>query len=100
MSEELKTCPFCGGEATLCENLDYAYVYCRDCGCQTDESHVSAKEAIAAWNQRAERTCKAIPGRMKYGTRVPMCSECGYSIGDRRYNYCPNCGARVERDDV
>ena len=33
--------------------------------------------------------------KKKYGNRVPLCECCGYSIGDKRYNYCPNCGAKV-----
>lgn len=33
--------------------------------------------------------------KTKYGTKVPLCECCGYSIGDKRYNFCPNCGARV-----
>lgn len=33
--------------------------------------------------------------KTKYGRKVPLCEQCGYAIGDRRYNYCPNCGAKV-----
>jgi hypothetical protein len=36
--------------------------------------------------------------KTKYGRRVPLCECCGYAIGDPRYNYCPNCGARIEVD--
>ena len=25
-----------------------------------------------------------------------ICSECGEHIGPRRWNYCPNCGRRIE----
>lgn len=42
-----------------------------------------------------ERTCHKVPGRMKYGRRMPKCSECGQSLGDGRWSYCPSCGARV-----
>lgn len=42
-----------------------------------------------------ERTCRKVPGRMKYGRRMPKCSECGQSLGDERWVYCPSCGARV-----
>ncbi len=24
------------------------------------------------------------------------CSECGYKFGDTEYNYCPNCGAKMD----
>lgn len=42
------------------------------------------------------KTCRKIPGRMKYGRRMPACSECGYSLGDPRWFYCPKCGGRIE----
>lgn len=41
------------------------------------------------------KTCRKIPGRMKYGRRMPACSECGYSLGDSRWNFCPKCGCEV-----
>lgn len=28
-----------------------------------------------------------------------QCSECGDIIGDVNYNYCPNCGARMDGDE-
>ena len=43
-----------------------------------------------------ERTCRKVPGRMRYGERKPKCSECGYSLGDPRWFYCPKCGGRIE----
>ena len=33
--------------------------------------------------------------KTKYGSRVPLCEVCGYSIGDMRWNYCPKCGAKI-----
>ena len=47
-----------------------------------------------------ERTCRKVPGRMKYGRRMPACSECGYSLGDDRWYFCPKCGAKVTGLDV
>ena len=41
------------------------------------------------------RTCRKVPGRMKYGDKKPACSECGYSLGDSRWNFCPKCGCEV-----
>lgn len=41
------------------------------------------------------RTCRKVPGKMKYGRRMPACGECGYSLGDDRWNFCPNCGCEV-----
>ena len=57
--QELKRCPFCGGEA----DVDTCYsnngffatktykVFCQDCLCQTDEEYIKDK-AIEAWNKR------------------------------------------------
>ena len=28
-----------------------------------------------------------------------ICSECGEHIGPRRWNFCPNCGRRIEVDE-
>ncbi|WP_165170651.1 Lar family restriction alleviation protein [Adlercreutzia sp. ZJ242] len=107
----LESCPFCGGEARLLEaapedneHLPFRHftVYCR--GCKTMIGTVmhnqtdffdTPQEAISAWNRRAERTCRKVPGRMKYGERRPKCSECGYSLGDERWAYCPKCGSKV-----
>lgn len=47
-----------------------------------------------------ERTCRKVPGRMKYGRRMPKCSECGQSLGDEQWVYCPSCGARVIKEDA
>lgn len=65
---ELKTCPFCGGEAQLVfeeGSFDWAsdlnYVKCTKCGARgavwhsnlVDES-VKAQQAIKSWNNRIE----------------------------------------------
>lgn len=61
MSEELKLCPFCGGEAKLfagrcAEDAEQAFVRCKNCLVQTDileDAYAPSREAIAAWNTRA-----------------------------------------------
>lgn len=103
--QELKPCPFCGGDADEYEG-DYGNgIYCMMCGAMVGEpihleyrttKRVSIDEAIDAWNTRAERTCR----REKHGTKMDgspklRCSLCGYGIGDKRWSYCPNCGAKV-----
>ena len=60
-----------------------------------DCRRVLERHMAERWNRRAERACRKVPGRMKYGRRVPKCSECGQSLGDERWAYCPHCGARV-----
>lgn len=57
MKEELKPCPFCGGEAVLVDSgtdiLIRCYcISCRNCRCNSDWLK-TRKEAIGAWNRRA-----------------------------------------------
>lgn len=61
-----------------------------------DEGVSHMRDVITeSWNTRAERTCRKVPGKMRYGDRKPKCSECGYGLGDPRWTYCPSCGAKV-----
>jgi Lar family restriction alleviation protein len=55
--EMLKACPFCGGEAEHCSNLEWSqggpmhWVLCKDChACPGDRK--TKAEAITAWNTR------------------------------------------------
>lgn len=48
---------------------------------------------IQFWPERT--TTRHGKFKTKYGNRVPLCECCGYSIGDKRYNFCPKCGAKV-----
>ena len=60
--EELRKCPFCGGEADISQSLvsgyglsgrNYNYeVFCVECGCRTRFFYDSEFEAIVAWNRR------------------------------------------------
>lgn len=110
----LLPCPWCGGKAqVMCMDLDSIdegwKVYGVWC---VDDLHAeehggyqhghfidnfgSEAEAIEAWNSRAERTTtRNGKYKTKYGRKVPLCECCGYAIGDSRYNYCPNCGAKA-----
>lgn len=60
MKSILKPCPFCGGEAELHCDLDIYAVICSKCGAwgaTVDDWHEgdnAAKDAIAAWNRRAQ----------------------------------------------
>lgn len=122
MSEELKPCPFCGGEADvhyfahddsectiMCSNPNCrASVSARSCGSMT----TAYNRARKLWNRRAERTCRMIeclsedtctvhqelPGGGLAGTRYGyrQCSECGAFVFDcPTVRYCPSCGAKV-----
>ena len=87
---KLKPCPFCGGEASkvwipYIGGGGYGNVIeCDDCWAKTGY-YATEAEAIAAWNTRAERTCRNERGR---------CSACDAIMYDAP-NYCPRCGARV-----
>lgn len=54
-SNELKPCPFCGGEAHTYRN-NFWWVACERAnhGCVTMGAFLSEEEAVAAWNGRAE----------------------------------------------
>ena len=113
MSDELKPCPFCGGEAMIEQTQhmgEYLYrIGCSKPGCRgriNGNAYESKTEAIAAWNTRSERTCHDLePSFYTFG-----CDKCGVLVegGDeigvlvspevsenRLFNYCPNCGAKV-----
>ncbi len=111
--EELKPCPFCGGEAHVVHGVyrdggyieHAAYVQCAKCGARTDEVSECMPEmrvhdmAVSIWNRRAERTCRmGAPVDGEY-----RCSECGHlnretyrpDRGWYQPEYCAHCGAKV-----
>ena len=101
MDETLLRCPFCGGEAKFEIYGGVCSIVCQTCQCGTPVVRFGdGMSIIERWNRRAERTCHRVPGRMKYGRRMPKCSKCGQSLGDERWSYCPNCGARVVEEDA
>ena len=122
-NNRLKPCPFCGGEACIyAPGPIEHHVACRNPECYAESHGWSTEaEAIEAWNTRADFEFGGIPcteeNMREYGwvrlrkcheTAIDKffrgCSECGYMweymyrIGRRvGPNYCPNCGAEVER---
>lgn len=96
MSIELKPCPFCGGEAESVINeylRGFTYIECHECGARGSTS--KERQAIKAWNTRAERTCRM----NRYNSAVWACSECGRgymeSLLPEVGEYCMGCGAKV-----
>lgn len=109
--EELKPCPFCGGEALLSgqkgvDNLWFGAIECQSCEA-TIEYFAYSPDALErrlteAWNTRYEPTCT-----MEYEELVPplhlrkwTCSRCGgwwmrTPNNLSAVHYCPGCGARV-----
>ena len=57
VSDELKQCPFCGGEAELSEDEFFCRysVACTECGAGTD-AYGNERDAMDAWNKRIEPT--------------------------------------------
>lgn len=88
-SLELSKCPFCGGEACICNRFGDIphlwYAECVDCAaCGSLEKDEA--EAAAAWNTRHVETCSNKRG---------ICSACGSIMYDAP-NFCPSCGRKVE----
>lgn len=53
MTDKLRECPFCGGEAFEYysgSQLEFCEVVCKECGCRSKRN--TEAEAIAAWNNR------------------------------------------------
>ena len=105
---ELLPCPFCGGEANTLEEpyvVDVRY----SVGCNDDECrgfiglswlYKTEAEATAAWNTRAERTCKEY-GSVRVWQSCNVWSHelsCGHEVDTlekEQPNYCEVCGAKV-----
>ena len=51
--EELRKCPFCGGEARVVRASETYWGQCFDCGAETAICD-SRPDAIAAWNRRTQ----------------------------------------------
>lgn len=106
---ELLPCPHCGGEAEFRDGSSTKpYIRCKSCGCRTWGSFAYDK-LVAAWNRRAERTCRNVSEWNNPDLFDFKCSECGAEVCsdemgksplvvyecEEHPRYCPNCGAKV-----
>lgn len=66
---ELKPCPFCGGEATMQSGQYAHYVGCENCDAWTHISGTSEK-AAAAWNRRDDGWARVEDGLPEPNTMV------------------------------
>lgn len=110
MSEKLKPCPFCGGEAHLfgIETIGASVAYFVKCVGNKSKcagpiytKYCDTKERAAeVWNTRVERTCHRVMRGLKNapGFVGGFCSECGHPINEGAV-YCEHCGARVVSGD-
>lgn len=116
MSEKLKYCPFCRGEAFVHilgnEIAKGYYIACDECGAKTKVFGYEA-EVIEAWNRRTDvaknattpevRTAKVIEhdasitdtDGYKYQRSEYLCGACRGKVlgGDE---YCSHCGTKLD----
>ena len=113
MGDELKPCPFCGGEArihskVLAEGFDSGYwAVCDECGKGDTLPHESEEKAAAAWNARAAVADEQFSLAVHDGEawqRVQEChiryhggmvSEGGMEAED--WYYCDACGEELPK---
>ena len=112
---DLKPCPFCGGEAFVNDdptgnggkphmsgNVGLGRLWSVECDeCGADAGFWQDRNvAIAAWNSRAERTCRQEErGWGTEGDHARVWLTCGHdcmvpTVQDLP-NYCPSCGCKV-----
>lgn len=100
MTNELKPCPFCGGDARMAYGALHKWIVCERCGASSVLRSLGG-EAIESWNARAERTCGEWRGET-YMTDSGFtetdaqlwCEHCDIPL-EEDWRYCPKCGARV-----
>lgn len=95
MSEELKTCPFCGGEGAMCICQDerICFVKCSACGAYSQAPKMTPDDAAAAWNARAGRTCRFEPEMTySYWDEDDVEHETDLADGECEYMLCSECG--------
>lgn len=95
MSDELKPCPFCGGEAEMREGSSTKpYIRCKRCGCRTGSSRYRGNLA-KAWNARADATDEQFAMAVHDGRAWQVVRECRMSPARGGGWYCSGCGVWV-----
>lgn len=103
--EQLRPCPFCGGEANIYQMHFWGTTYtceCSDCGIETKPMDTEA-EAIEAWNRRVatdknvgdkERMAKVVCNGTTMGLSF-CCGNCGKPVHSEG-KYCHHCGVKLD----
>lgn len=119
MTDELKPCPFCGGEADLIMGANWYQVGCRKCDITTATMPMydNVDRAVALWNTRIaatdeqfsmavhdgeiwikKRTCRNLyRSGSELGEGGFRCSLCDCEAYGTEPNFCYSCGAEVEK---
>ena len=77
MSDDLKNCPFCDGEAKLDHNGDYSWAYCTKCDAMT-QPEISEDDARDKWNLRVEDWISVDEEMPEHDETVIIRGGCGY----------------------
>ena len=84
--------------ATLVERLRWWAAECdrTNFGCQAKEMLLDAADALekAEPVKHGRWEDNGIPESV-----LSLCSECGIVYGSSNFNYCPNCGAKMDLED-
>lgn len=97
---ELKPCPFCGGDAEFANGVFWGCeLFKVRCG-NKDKCLILPETGVYYLLHLADlidrpTTTRHGKFKTKYGRETPCCEVCGYSIGDMRWNYCPKCGSVI-----
>ena len=65
------------------------------------EADNAKRDAVGAWNRRAERTCRAVLPPYEPGVEeIHVCSGCGRQLLlEDDDEYCPRCGAKITEEE-
>lgn len=106
---ELLPCPFCKGKAYTIKPARYGKSWGVLCECGAFLGYYNTEaEAIAAWNSRAERTCKLhdCEGSFSAVNKPVWRCDCGAFMTQytdattyHKPRFCPNCGALFKEYD-
>lgn len=96
---DLKKCPFCGGNARIMDSGNPHWAFCESCGARiSDKSGTKCEEA---WNRRTDvRDESSWVYKRVNGVEGYECEVCGAffplnRVSVRHFCYCPNCGLKM-----